>query len=64
MTDKKDGNFIKKAIKHPGALRKKLKVKEGENIPEKKLIKAEHSKNPATRKQAILAKTLKQMNKK
>ena len=53
--------FIQKAIKHPGALRKKLGVKEGQKIPEKKLKKAEHSKNPTTRKQAVLAETLKKM---
>lgn len=55
--------FIQKAIKHPGALRKKLKVKEGEKIPAKKLKKAEHSKNPTTRKQAVLAETLKKLHK-
>lgn len=53
--------FIKKAIKHPGALRKSLHVKEGEKIPEKKLKKAEHSKNPTTRKRAVLAETLKKL---
>jgi hypothetical protein len=56
--------FIQKAIKHPGALRKSLHVKEGEKIPEKKLEKAEHSKNPTMRKRAILAETLKKMHKK
>ena len=62
MAEKKD--WIKGAIKHPGALRKKLGVKEGEKIPEKKLEKAEHSKNPTTRKQANLAETLKGFKKK
>ena len=57
MAEKK--RWIKDAIKHPGALRKKLGVKEGQKIPEKKLEKAEHSKNPTTRRQANLAKTLK-----
>lgn len=56
--------WIDKAIEHPGALRKKLHVKEGEDIPAKKLTKAEHSKNPTTRKQAALAKTLKGMRNK
>lgn len=56
--------WIKGAIKHPGALREKLHVKEGKNIPESKLKKAEHSKNPTTRKQAHLAETLKKMHKK
>jgi|ERR1051326_1869000 hypothetical protein len=54
--------FIQEAIKHPGALRKSLHVKEGEKIPEKKLEKAEHSKNPTTRKRAFLAETLKHMH--
>lgn len=62
MTDKK--KFIQKAIKKPGALRKSLHVKKGEKIPEVKLKKAEHSKNPTTRKRAVLAETLKKMHKK
>lgn len=53
--------FIQKAIKHPGALRKELHVKKGEKIPESKLKKAEHSKNPTTRKRAVLADTLKHL---
>ena len=55
--------FIQEAIKHPGALRKTLKVKKGEKIPEAKLKKAEHSKNPTTRKRAVLAETLKGFHK-
>jgi hypothetical protein len=62
MEDKK--KFIQKAIKKPGALHKALKVKEGEKIPESKLKKAEHSKNPLMKKRAVLAKTLKGLNKK
>lgn len=56
--------FIQKAIKHPGALHKTLHVKEGEKIPESKLKKAEHSKNPTTRKRVVLAETLKKMHNK
>lgn len=56
---KKD--FIQSAIKHPGALRKSLHVKEGHNIPEEKLEKAEHSKNPLLRERANLAETLKKL---
>lgn len=56
--------WIQKAIKHKGALRKSLHVKEGEKIPSKKLKKAEHSKNPTLRKRAVLAETLKKMHKK
>jgi hypothetical protein len=55
--------WIQKAIKKPGALRKSFHVRKGENIPEKKLEKAEHSKNPKTKKRAILAKTLRKMHK-
>ena len=58
------GNWIKGAIKHPGALHKALGVKKGEKIPEAKLKKAEKSKNPTTRKRAVLAETLKKMHKK
>ena len=57
-------NWIKDAIKKPGALRKKLKVKSGEKIPVKTLDKALKSKNPTTRKQANLAKTLRGFKKK
>jgi hypothetical protein len=56
--------WIQKAIKHKGALHKELGVPEGKKIPEKKLKKAEHSKNPKERKRAVLAETLKGMHKK
>lgn len=61
MTEKK--KWIAGAIKHPGALRKSLHVKEGEKIPVSKLKKAEHSKNPKIKRRAILAETLKKMHK-
>jgi len=51
--------WIQKAIKKPGALHKALGVPKGKKIPEAKLKKAEHSKNPTTRKRAVLAETLK-----
>ena len=54
-------NWIQSAIKHPGALRKSLHVKKGQNIPEGKLEKAEHSKNPTMRHRAQLAENLKHM---
>lgn len=57
-------NFIKDAIKKPGALRKAIHVKKGEKIPEAKLEKAENSKSPLMRKRANLAETLKKLNKK
>lgn len=56
-------NWIKGAIKHPGALRAKAGVKAGEKIPEKKLTQMAHSSNPTTRRQANLAKTLKGIHK-
>ncbi len=47
-----------------GALRKKLGYGDsGKNISAEKLNKATHSKNPKTRKQAALAKTLKKLHK-
>ena len=53
--------WIQKMHMKKGALRKKLGYSpEGtKNISAKKLNKASHSKNPTTRKQASLAKTLK-----
>lgn len=55
--------WIQKAIKNPGALRESLGVKKGEDIPMSKLKKAAKSKNPKTKKRAILAETLKKMHK-
>ncbi len=62
MTEKK--KWIQAAIKKPGALHKALHVKEGEKIPESKIKKAEHSKNPTLKKRAVLAETLKGFKKK
>lgn len=56
-------NWIAGAIKHPGALHKTLGVPAGKKIPAAKLEKAEHSKNPTTRKRAVLAETLKKVKK-
>lgn len=52
-------DWIKGAIKRPGALHKALGVPQGEKIPPKKMSKAAHSTNPRVRKEASLAKTLK-----
>jgi hypothetical protein len=54
--------WIQKAIKHPGALRKKLGAKEGQPIPAGKLAKAAKSSG-TTGKQARLAMTLKGLKK-
>jgi len=63
--NKEEGKkWIQGADIKKGALRKKLGIKEGHKIPEAKLEKAEHSKNPKTRKQAVLAETFKKMRKK
>lgn len=56
--------WIQKAHIKKGALHESLHVKEGKKIPESKLKKAEHSKNPTTRKRAVLAETLKKLRKK
>jgi hypothetical protein len=56
-------HWIQGAVKHPGALREKLHVPEGKDIPAGKLEKAEHSKNPTTARQARLAETLKKLHK-
>ena len=54
--------WIQKAIKKPGALRKALGVKKGEDIPAKKLAKA--AKKPGKLGQRVrLAETLKGMKK-
>lgn len=59
MVNKEPKKWIAGAVKHPGALHKALGVPEGKKIPEKKLEKAEHSRNPLTKKRAVLAETLK-----
>ena len=66
MARKKKGNknWIQKAIKHPGSLRKKAGVKKGQKISKQKLSKLSKSKNATTRRQANLAKTLKGFRKK
>jgi len=56
-------NWIKGAIKKPGALREELGVKEGKTIPAKKLAAA--AKKPGkTGQRARLAETLKGLKKK
>lgn len=60
-----DKNWIEKAIKHKGALRKSANMSpnSGKNIPAKVLTKLSHSKNSTTRKRANLAKTLRKFKK-
>jgi hypothetical protein len=57
---KKDKNWIQKAIKKPGALRKSLGVKKGKKIPISKLKKAAKG-DGANARRARLALTLKKM---
>ena len=55
-------NWIKGAIKHPGALREELKVPKGKTIPAKKLAAA--AKKPGKEgRRARLAETLGKMKK-
>jgi hypothetical protein len=56
--------WIQGAIKHKGALRKSMKVKEGKNIPKAKLEKAAHQGNTKKAKRARLALTLAKLRKK
>lgn len=53
-------HWISGAIKHPGALHKKLGVPKGKKIPQKKLAKAAHAKGTLGR-EARLAETLEHM---
>ena len=55
-------NWIQKAIKKPGSLRKSLKVKKGEKIPAKKLAAAA-KKGGKLGQRARLAQTLKKIRK-
>lgn len=59
----KAGNWIKKAIKKPGALRAALGAKKGEPIPAGKLAKAAKAKGKLGQR-ARLAQTLKGLKKK
>lgn len=54
--------WIKNAMKKPGALHRALGVPKGRKIPVKTLEKAEHSRNPLTRKRAHLAETLRKLH--
>lgn len=51
--------WIQGAIEHPGSLHKTLGVPADKKIPANKLEKATHSRNPLTKKRALLAETLK-----
>jgi hypothetical protein len=55
--------WIQKMHMKKGSLHESLGVAKGKKIPASKLKKAEHSKNPKTRKRARLAETLKHIHK-
>ena len=55
--------WIQKAIKSPGALRRSLGVKKGQNIPAKKLAAAA-KKGGKMGQRARLARTLKKLSRK
>lgn len=57
------GNWIKDAIKKPGALRRQLGVKKGKSILISKLLKASKSKGKLGQR-ARLALTLRKLRKK
>ena len=55
-------DMVKKAFKpggHRGKLHRELGIPEGQKIPAKRLAKAEHSKNPEVKRDAIRAETMK-----
>lgn len=54
--------WINDAIKHPGALRKTLKIKKGKTIPAAKLFAATQKKG-VTGQRARLAMTLRKLGK-
>ncbi len=51
-------NFIKFAIKHPGALHRDLGVTQGKKIPVARIAQAARSDNPTLARRARLAQTL------
>lgn len=53
---------IRKAIKHPGALRKTLGIKKGHTIPLDTLRDLAHSQNKKTAQRARFALTLRKIN--
>jgi len=64
MARTKNKNWIQKAIKKPGSLRKTAGVKKGQKISSKELNKLAKSKNSTTQRRANLAKTLRGFRKK
>lgn len=62
-SDQRKKNWIKGAIKHPGALHRDLNVPQGEKIPADKLASAASGKyGSKVAQRARFAKTLKKMH--
>lgn len=57
MAKNKDPHWMEHMNMDKGALHRETKTPAGKNIPESKIKKAEHSKNPKERKRAELAET-------
>jgi len=55
-------NFIQEMHMKKGALHEQLHIPEGRKIPEARLHKAEHSRDPLLRKRATLADTLRHLH--
>ena len=56
-------NWIAGAVKNKGGLHRSLGIPEGQKIPEKRIVKAEHSSDERVRREANLAMTLKSLRK-
>lgn len=56
-------NWIKGAIKNPGALHRALGVAEGTKISAEKMAQARRSRSAKIRKEAVLASTLSKFKK-
>lgn len=58
----KDPLWIEHAHLKKGGLHKALGISQDKNIPEKKIMKAEHADNPRVAKMAHTAETLKKLH--
>lgn len=63
MATKSDGHWMERAFANShGQLRKKTRTKNGRNISKRELNRKANSKNPRTKKQAVLARTARRIN--
>ncbi len=63
MAKQRSQNWIQRAIRNPGALRRKLRVPEGKPIPASKL-EIKPGDSAQTKRQKNLARTLRRINRK